>query len=110
MGHTSSWQYLPTIAMAIAELQTAGEDPYHWELFCWPQTWGSTACGFGGMGGAAVTTVPTVILRYANRVRVYHDGRFVNEVKRTNDQVRIHMSNHDFPGATQKAAWEKMKS
>lgn len=32
------------------------------EVLLFPQTWGSTALGYGGMGGAAVTTAYTVIV------------------------------------------------
>ena len=37
----------------------------------WPQTWGSTALGHGGMGGAAVTTAYTVVLE------CYHTQEFL---------------------------------
>jgi hypothetical protein len=36
-----------------------------------PQTWGSTALGHGGMGGAAVTTAYTVVLE------CYHTQEFL---------------------------------
>ena len=34
------------------------------EVVMFPQTWGSTATGYGGMGGAAMTSVYTVIVSY----------------------------------------------
>lgn len=43
-----------------------------------PQTWGSTALGFGGVGGQAITGAYTVIVechRTGNRA-VYFGGRF----------------------------------
>ena len=50
-----------------------------------PQTWGSTALGFGGIGGQAMTTAyTTVFYDILNDVGVvYFDGRlayFVNEL------------------------------
>jgi len=36
-----------------------------------PQTWGSTALGHGGMGGASMTTAYTVVLE------CYHTGEFL---------------------------------
>lgn len=35
------------------------------------QTWGSTALGYGGMGGAAITTAYTVVITHGNDVCVY---------------------------------------
>jgi hypothetical protein len=36
-----------------------------------PQTWGSTALGYGGIGGAAITGAYTVVVSYGNYVCVY---------------------------------------
>jgi hypothetical protein len=35
------------------------------------ETWGSTACGYGGMGGAAMTPAYTVIVSYGGVSAVY---------------------------------------
>lgn len=40
------------------------------------QTWGSTALGFGGIGGAAMTNAYTVVLYCEGRYAVYFGGRF----------------------------------
>jgi hypothetical protein len=34
------------------------------EIIMFPQTWGSTALGYGGMGGAAMTAAYTIILSF----------------------------------------------
>jgi len=34
------------------------------EIIMFPQTWGSTALGYGGMGGAAITSAYTIIVCY----------------------------------------------
>jgi hypothetical protein len=39
------------------------------------QTWGSTAKGWGGMGGAAMTTDYTTVLVNRHVAAVYYDGR-----------------------------------
>jgi hypothetical protein len=41
------------------------------------QTWGSTACGWGGMGGAAMTNSYTIVIenKSAGFIAVYWDGR-----------------------------------
>lgn len=43
-----------------------------------PQTWGNTALGFGGIGGAAMTTAYTIVIRegFSGDCLVYFDGRF----------------------------------
>lgn len=48
-----------------------------------PQTWGSTALGHGGMGGAAMTPAYTIVLECmrTNEFLVYFGGRFCYCVK-----------------------------
>lgn len=47
-----------------------------------PQTWGSTALGHGGIGGAAVTTAYTVVLECVelSEMLVYFGSRFCYKV------------------------------
>jgi hypothetical protein len=49
-----------------------------------PQTWGSTALGHGGVGGAAVTTAYTVVLecRATEEFLVYFGGEMCYKVDR----------------------------
>jgi hypothetical protein len=42
--------------------KTRPPQDYDVEVCMFPQTWGSTALGYGGMGGAAVTTAYTVVV------------------------------------------------
>ena len=45
------------------------------------QTWGSTALGYGGIGGAVMTPAYTVVVSYENHMRVYFGGgRLVYEL------------------------------
>lgn len=55
------------------------------------QTWGSTAMGFGGIGGAAMTAAYTVIIRGpANDYAVYWHGRLGYRVDpRTSDKAQV---------------------
>lgn len=48
------------------------------------QTWGSTALGFGGIGGAAMTDAYTVIIRHNNEFCVYFSGRFAYKIVKPN--------------------------
>ena len=69
----SKWQ-----AAAYEEFERR---PFEYELHVeamFPQTWGSTALGFGGMGGSAMTDAYTTIIGcvYTNSLAVYFDGLF----------------------------------
>lgn len=41
-----------------------------------PQTWGSTSLGFGGLGGSAFTTSDTTVVECGKWAAVYFGGRF----------------------------------
>ena len=52
-------------------------DDYEFHIF--PQTWGSTALGFGGMGGQAITEADTIVcvpVSTNQRCVVYFGGRY----------------------------------
>jgi len=51
--------------------KTRRPQTYEVEIVMFPQTWGSTALGYGGMGGAAITSAYTVIVTYHNCSCVY---------------------------------------
>lgn len=55
-----------------------------------PQTWSSTALGFGGIGGQAMTPAYTVIVEsnHTGEYCVYFGGRFAYRVKRLNQKFR----------------------
>lgn len=55
-----------------------------------PQTWGSTALGFGGIGGQAMTPAYTVIVEsnFTGGFCVYFGGRFAYRVKNLNQKFR----------------------
>ncbi len=52
--------------------------PHDCEVVMFPQTWGSTALGFGGVGGQAFTNAYTVVVECARAgaKAVYFGGRF----------------------------------
>jgi hypothetical protein len=51
-----------------------------------PQTWGSTALGFGGIGGAAMTTAYTVVVECMGAYAVYFGGHHAYTITQPNDQ------------------------
>jgi hypothetical protein len=51
------------------------------EVRMFPETWGSTALGFGGIGGSAMTAAYTVIIICEPHAAVYWSGRFAYMVE-----------------------------
>lgn len=72
--------------------------PDHYDLMSvvlFQQMWGSTALGFGGMGGAAMTTADVVIVEGPDMARaVYFGCRFAYCILRPNDLFMSDMRNH----------------
>jgi hypothetical protein len=60
------------------------------EIEIWMQTWGSTALGFGGIGGQCITSAYTFLAwdKYRQNCLVYFAGRFAYQVKNVNDAFR----------------------
>ncbi len=60
------------------------------EVVMFPQMWGSTALGYGGIGGAAMTTAYTVIITCGDTHAVYFGsgGRLAYMIK--NEQFSSH--------------------
>jgi hypothetical protein len=54
-----------------------------------PQTWGSTALGFGGIGGAAMSTAYTCVIEsdLVGGMAVYFGGRFAYKIDRPNQKM-----------------------
>lgn len=50
------------------------------DIIIFKQTWGSTALGFGGVGGTAMTNAYTTILRRGNIWFVFFGGKFAYKV------------------------------
>lgn len=48
---------------------------YDVQIIHFPQLWGSTALGFGGMGGAAMTTAYTTVIMCKTNAAIFFDGR-----------------------------------
>ena len=69
-----------------------------------PQTWSSTALGFGGVGGQAMTPAYTVIIEsdYCLGFCVYFNGRFAYRIEKPNEHFFgdiIHQQMREVAGA-----------
>lgn len=67
------------------------------EVYMFPQTWGSTALGYGGIGGSAMTTAYTVVISSGRSYCVYFGpGRLAYKVdiSRANPAFFNDLKNH----------------
>ena len=60
-----------------------------YDIFVFTQTWGSTALGFGGIGGAAMTTSWThVVLTSDGRYHIFFDGKYAYSVENPTEEFK----------------------
>lgn len=97
---------LKQISQAVEDAKTKFEHQ-NFQVLSWPQTWGNTGCGFGGIVCHAFTTAQTVIVSgESDVVLVYHRGRFAYEVVAPTDEFWVACGQRTLPGAFE---WEKAK-
>lgn len=84
-------------AKALTEEYTTRPDESELEVISmFAQTWGSTALGFGGIGGAAMTPAyTTIIANGAGAHCVYFGGGFAYRIDDPNAQFFKDMQDHD---------------
>ena len=65
------------------------------KLCVFDQTWGSTALGFGGVGGSAMTTARTYVFMpdWSDNAYVFFGGRFAYKTQ-INERFKEDMKNH----------------
>lgn len=82
-----------TARVDTGKMQEVRPREHQCEIFHFPQTWGSTALGFGGLGGQAITTAyTTVVYGPQGDACVYFDGRLAYHIESPNAQLRIDVS------------------
>lgn len=80
---------LPDIERTIRQQTHKGRPSlYDIDIFHFPQTWGSTALGFGGIGGAAMTKAYTTVIVCRENAAVFFAGRHCYSVENINDAFR----------------------
>jgi hypothetical protein len=80
--------------LGLGELRKCRPREDQCEVYLFPQTWGSTALGFGGVGGAAMTTAYTVIVVHDNAAAVYFGGGLAYVVTKPNSLFFEDIKNH----------------
>jgi len=76
-----------------AEKQKGRPSLYDIDVIQFPQTWGSTALGFGGMGGAAMTKAYTTVIICRDNAAVFFAGRHCYSVDGINDAFKEDLKN-----------------
>lgn len=87
------------------------------EVFMFPQTWGSTALGYGGMGGAAVTSAYTVVVCDGDLHCVYFgEGECAYKIRYSEltpegrEQLRADIRDHNMCDRAKWASRYKLKN
>jgi hypothetical protein len=76
---------LPTDA-PIAQRRPMEDDV---EVFHFVQTWGSTALGFGGIGGSSMTSAYTTVVLMDGSAAVYFAGRHAYSIPEYNTEFIV---------------------
>lgn len=79
------------------------------EIWDFDQMWGSTALGFSGMGGQAMTTARTYVVMpdYNSPVYVYFGGLFAYAVDEINDKFKNDLRNHRMASVLESGRYKK---
>lgn len=77
------------------------------ELYVFPQTWGSTALGFGGIGGQAMTSAYTTVVIDNNSgyVGVFFSSRLAYIIKEPNSLFTEDLSKQHMKDVTHKSLY-----
>jgi hypothetical protein len=75
-----------------------------------PQTWSSTALGFGGVGGQAITSAYTVIIESEHSLGfcVYFNGRFAYRIQKPNDHFYGDIIHQRMAQVSESSKYEKI--
>lgn len=64
------------------------------DIFVFTETWGSTALGFGGIGGSAMTTTWTHVVSTSDgKYHIFFDGRHAYSVENPTEEFKHDLGN-----------------
>jgi hypothetical protein len=80
---------LPDVVHGSDEKGWKSRRPYEQEVevYHFPQTWSSTALGFGGVGGQAFTTAYTTVVIHVRDAAVYFNGGYAYLIADFNEHL-----------------------
>lgn len=82
---TLHFQSLLTEQVGLGFLEKWGADLENYEVISFSQAWSSTALGFGGIGGQAITSAQTTIFTDYNTAYVYIGGGYAYTIEKPSD-------------------------
>ncbi len=83
----------------------------HCDIVVFPQTWGSTALGFGGIGGKAMTTAYTVVVTGPRGdACIYFGGTFAYHVDKPNHAFREALNNRNVVARGKQSIYERVSA
>lgn len=82
-------------------------ETYEVEVYSFPQTWGSTALGFGGIGGSSMTTAQTTVILNHASVAVYFGRRHAYTVENFNALLMIDVHNANMVSVDRKGRYSE---
>ena len=75
------------------------------EVYSFTQTWDSTALGFGGIGGQAMTTAQTTIVTDFQTYCVYFGGRLAYKIENPNTKLIEDIMQHNLVAVGQQGKY-----
>lgn len=78
----------------------------------WNQAWGSTALGFGGIGGQAITDAYTIVLesQHGGGYCVYFGGRFAYHIRRPTQAFHEDMAGRCLRAVNKRSLYEQQEN
>jgi hypothetical protein len=91
-----------------APVKTRRPDPRDLErVEIWQQVWSSTALGFGGIGGAAMTTSDVVLIQGSmGDVCIYFSGRLAYHIRRPSEKFWSDAAAHRMVDVSEASEYE----
>lgn len=79
------------------------------DIYMFEQTWGSTALGFGGMGGSAITAETTFVLIPFDReiAYVFFGANFAYKIEGYNDLFKEDLLKHHMASVRESGKYRK---
>ena len=92
-----------TLDNVLADAHGRGCDRMYYDWRAWPQVWGDTSLGFGGIAGQAMTEAQTIIVadRLTDDYYVYFGGRWAYTVHHPRERFIDAVKQQQMPGRHQ---------
>lgn len=89
------------------QMATRRPNPYDVEVYSFPQGWGSTALGFGGVGCQAMTSAQTTVVVDGHSAAVYFGKGLAYVIPKFNSAMMADISNHSMEACGQQGKYTR---